>query len=176
MKSFSYVAFSLALLLSIGFAAHANAQSASCVSTGGYNPVSGLSCNGATVAPLGCNNTAGFSSANGTPCNGETPAANGYNGIAVGSNNFLNGCYATMGYSATTGYACNTAINGIVYAGTLGTINVGLPGTDTTPSLTAPGLPTTGDGSNAIVNIALMLALASVAVVASRSGLSYSKN
>ncbi len=176
MKILSSVLFTLALLIGVGFTAQVHAQAAGCSTSGGYNPNTGMSCNGSTVVPLGCSSTAGFSTVNNTPCNGSTVVANSYNGTMVNSNTYLNGCSSTAGFSTTTGYACNTAINGIIYAGpTVGTVNIGLPGV-TTITPTSPGLPTTGAGNNLIVNILLLTSAAIVTVVAFRSVLAYSRN
>jgi hypothetical protein len=164
-KILSGVLFSAALMLGLFFIAPvANAQVAGCTTTGGYNPVTGMSCNGAVTILQGCSSTAGFSSANGVPCNGNTAAANGYNNVTVGSNGYLNGCASLSGYSSTTGYACNAAINGIIYAGPAGTVNIGLPGTvATAPVTTTPGLPTTGAGQNALPTMLLLIASAGLA-------------
>lgn len=158
MKIFTSIVFSLILLLGVGFAAQqAHAQVAGgCGSTAGYSTTTGVSCNGAVVIPIGCTSTAGFNSNTGQPCNGATAQMNGYNGITVGANNFLNGCVSTNGYSATTGYPCNMVVNGVVYNGFPVTTPVVInPG--------SPGLPTTGAGQNALINIAVLLGSAMVA-------------
>lgn len=162
MKVFSSILFSLALLLGVGFTLEAHAQVAGCTSTSGYNTATGMSCNGATTIPMGCSSTAGFSASTGMPCNGAaSPAANGYNGVMVGQNGYLNGCTSTSGYSATTGSPCNMAINGVIYTGNGTTVNTGLP---TTPVVTTnPGLPTTGAGTNAFINVFLLLSAGLIA-------------
>lgn len=159
MKLFLSVFFSLALVAAIGLTSHVSAQVAGCTTTGGYNPVTGMSCNSATSVPPGCSSTAGFSSSTGTPCNSNTTLANGYDGNVVGANGYLNGCTSLSGFSTTTGYSCNAAINGIIYDGPNGTVNIGLPGTVTTPSL-----PTTG-GQNAIPTMILLIGAATLAAV-----------
>lgn len=172
MKLFSSIIFSLALLVGIGFATqYAHAQVAGCMTTNGYNTTTGMPCSGTTAVPIGCLGTAGFSSATGTPCNGLSAAANSYNGNTVDTNGYLNGCLSTSGFSATTGYPCNMAVNGIMYTGNGTTVNTGVPPIITPPTTVNPGLPTTGAGQNALLNLGALLAAALVAAAGIRYGL-----
>ena len=82
----------------------------------------------------------------------------------VNSSGYLDGCTSTSGYSATTGYSCDMAVNGIIYTGGGTTVNTGLPATTVTTS-TSPGLPTTGAGQDTLVNLAVLLGSGLVAAL-----------
>lgn len=177
MKTLSSIIFSLVLILGIGFSVqHASAQTTGCFSTGGYSTTTGMACNGATMVPAGCTTTAGFSGTTGTPCNGVPASVNGYNGSVVGTNGYLNGCTSAAGYSATTGYPCNMSVNGVVYTGNGTTVVTTATPTPTTvvTTTTSPGLPTTGAGQNTLLNLAVLLGSATVAVAGIRYGLRHS--
>lgn len=170
MKILSSIIFSLVLILGIGFAAqHVSAQTTGCSSTSGYSTTTGMSCNGATTIPVGCTTTTGFSGTTGMPCNGSTASANNYNGSTVGTNGYLNGCTSAVGYSATTGYPCNMSVNGVTYTGNGTTVTTTAPTTVTT--VTSPGLPITGAGQNALLNIVALLGSAFVVVAGIRYSL-----
>ena len=122
----------------------------------------GVPCNNQTAIPAGCVNVAGFSSslAN-TACNGLSPAANGYGGSMVSQLGFLDGCYSIKGFSASTGIACNSQIDNIIYTGAGTTINTGLPAD-------YPSLPTTGAGQYALINLASLIAAATISALSIR--------
>gem|GEM_PF-6678090 len=160
------------VIFSMGFAGMASAQAnlaAGCSSTVGYSTTSGVACNGSTTIPVGCTSVAGFSTTTGTPCNGLSYYANG-------GTQFPNGCNSTAGFSTVTGAPCNgasgvgpngvtyyiagcnsafgySAISGLACNTIMGTMpQVAGSGT------TTPGLPTTGEGAQALFT-AMMLVL-----------------
>jgi hypothetical protein len=149
MKNKILFAFlSLALVFgAFGFAgvevAHAQAVPSfpiGCTSNLAYSVTTGRPCNGtstATMNVLGCSTALGYSILNGTPCDGSTVAIQ-----------YLAGCTDIYDYSVISGAACNgTAVAQMSY-------NV----------VTTPGLPVTGAGMNAIVDLGLLLSLAIAAV------------
>ncbi|MES2315535.1 MAG: hypothetical protein V4486_02240 [Patescibacteria group bacterium] len=123
----------------------AQAQTASfpsgCASGLGYSATTGNPCNGTNTATNrympGCSSSAlGYSATTGEPCSGGSVAIQ-----------WLAGCTSTVGFSSIDGSPCNGTAR--VTPVVLGTSN--------------PGLPTTGAGGNASMNIILLLASAGVA-------------
>ena len=152
MKNKILFAFlSLALVFGVvGFAgaqiAHAQVVPSfpiGCTSNLGYSVTNGTPCNGTAFATMniaGCTTALGYSVTTGIPCDGSSVAIQ-----------YLAGCSSIYGFSSISGAACN------------GTSVV----QSTTPPVTTPGLPVTGAGSSALVNMMLLLSSAIVAVVGS---------
>lgn len=146
-KIFFSLVLSLAVLVVGGFvgAGTADAQVATypsgCASWLGYSVNNGAPCNGtnnATDNPMqGCSSALGFSITNGSPCSGGTVAID-----------HLDGCSNIYGFSTINGDPCN------------GTMNVSYA-----PGVYPIYLPTTGDGGNASVNIALLVSSGLVAII-----------
>lgn len=147
---------SLALVLfGIGIigSGRAEAQSASfpagCSSAMGYSITTGTPCNGTNIATQsipGCPTPIGYSTTSGVPCSGTSfPIF------------YLAGCTTGFGYSTVDGRPCN------------GTAAATFAPT-TTPTIPAtPGLPTTGEGGNAPINM-LVLGISGIISIA---GLTY---
>jgi hypothetical protein len=146
----------LAMIVMMGFISigEASAQTSpfppGCASALGYSATTGNPCNGtstATSRPMpGCTSALGYSATTGKPCSGGDVALN-----------FLVGCTSVNGYSSITGEPCNgtsVATNGFV----------ALSPTYVGGSTNTPGLPTTGAGGEAPMNV-LMMALSLGVVV-----------
>jgi hypothetical protein len=112
--------------------------------------------------PVGCTSNLGYSVTNGSPCNGTSYATMN-----------ISGCTTALGYSVTTGTPCDGSSVAIQYLAGCSSINglssisgVACDGTSSGVAtvVTTPGLPVTGAGANALVNIALLFALAIVAI------------
>jgi hypothetical protein len=191
MKRFAKITFIFLFALAVGVfgvqSVGAQTLPAGCTTTNGYSTSSGVACNGVTTSTVsGCTSPAGFSTVNGQPCNGLTIAGNGstgaayttffpagctsasgfstVNGVActTGVVTYLNGCSGTLtGFSTSTGLACSLAsgINAGIIAGANTGTGTGGTGTGT------PGLPSTGAGGNALMNIALLLVAGGIAAV-----------
>lgn len=113
--------------------------SAGCTSALGYSVTTGAPCNGTATATMnipGCATALGYSLTTGIPCDGSSVAIQ-----------YLAGCSSVNGFSNISGSPCNGT-------NSIEPISV---------TVTTPGLPVTGAGSNALVN---MIVLASSAVVA----------
>jgi hypothetical protein len=149
MKNKILFAF-LSLVLVFGVAGFAGTQTAhaqtapsfpvGCTSNLAYSVTNGLPCNGTGVATmniLGCSTALGYSILNGAPCDGSSVAIQ-----------YLYGCTSIYGFSVVSGAACN------------GTAVVQL----SSDVITTPGLPVTGAGTDALLNLTLLLSLAVVAV------------
>lgn len=126
---------------------NADAQTAlfpsGCSSGFGYSATTFTPCNGTVNSPLisplpGCTTPLGFSSTTNLPCSGTSVAIS-----------FLAGCSSTSGYSVISARPCN---------GTLVATGVG-----STPVV--PGLPTTGDGGNALENVLILIASGLLALI-----------
>lgn len=147
---FSLLSFAL-VFGAIGFigAQTAHAQVApsfpvGCTSNLGYSVTNGTPCNGssfATTSISGCATALGYSVTTGIPCDGNATAIS-----------YLAGCTSIYGFSNISGAACDGTTTGLTTVVT------------TTPT---PGLPVTGTGSNALLNIVLLLASATLVVVGS---------
>lgn len=111
-----------------------------CTSNLGYSVTNGIPCNGTSFATLnipGCTTALGYSTTSGAPCDGASVAMP-----------YLNGCTSIYGYSTLSGAACS-GTNLVQYD----------------PAVTVvPGLPVTGAGTNALINLALLFSVAVVAV------------
>jgi hypothetical protein len=138
--------FALALVFGVvGFAGTIHAQVApnflaGCTSDLGYSVTNGSPCNGTAIATLnvpGCTTVLGYSITSGAPCDGAS--------VAIP---YLNGCTSVYGYSTLSGAACS-GTNLVQYDPT---------------ATTTPGLPVTGAGTNALVDLTLLFSLAVVAV------------
>lgn len=147
-KAFLLV-LALVLLGSALGASSVGAQTASfpagCTSGLGYSVTTGNPCTGTSTAITsflpGCSSALGYSTTNGVPCSGGSVAIN-----------FLAGCSSIYGYTTVNGMPCNgTAVASLQ----------GVPPTYIPPS--SPGLPTTGLGGEALLNL---LFLGSSALVA----------
>jgi len=139
---------SLALVFgAVGFAGvqTASAQafpsfSAGCTSNWGYSVINGNPCNGtssATMSLPGCATPLGYSLTTGAACSGVS--------VAIP---YLAGCTSIYGFSTISGVACN-----------------GTNVVQSTTVITTPYLPTTGAGSDALVNLFLLLSSAVVAII-----------
>jgi hypothetical protein len=167
-KLFSLVLSFALILAGFGVFSVANAQVATpvpfptfpagCSSALGYSITTGLPCSGTSVAtsmPAGCTTALGFSVTSGVPCSGTSVALP-----------YLAGCLSIFGFSSITSQPCN----GTAFAeGTVVTPPV------TPPVVVVPGLPTTGAGGSAAVNIALLvgsglISLFGIAYLAKRRG------
>ena len=112
---------------------------AGCTSNLAYSVKNGMPCNGTNVATmniLGCSNAIGYSIYSGAPCDGASVAIQ-----------YLYGCTSVYDYSVISGAACN------------GTTIAQL-----SSNIVTPGLPVTGAGTNAIVDLMLLFSLGVVAV------------
>lgn len=119
----------------------------------------------AQVAPsfaVGCTSNLGYSVTNGNPCNGTAFATMN-----------ISGCTTALGYSVTTGVPCDGSSVAIEFLAGCSSINGNstisgaLCNGESSPAVTVvttPGLPVTGAGTNALVNLALLLSLAFVAI------------
>ncbi len=149
MKTINFL-FVLSLIFVFSFslvAPRASAQTSfpdGCASALGYSVTNGAPCNGrgvATMGPLpGCETALGYSATNGAPCSGGS--------IALF---YLAGCSSIYGYSTVNGQPCNG-----------GASVASAPGTGSG----IPGLPTTGEGGNALKNIALLFTSGAIALLA----------
>jgi hypothetical protein len=152
--NFLYIFLVVVLLAGfLGFN-NANAQTSTsvnpfpegCSSALGYSVTTGHPCNGTstvTTGPLpGCSTALGYSVTNGVPCSGSSVALS-----------YLAGCSSIYGYSTFTGRPCN----GTSVAATVAVNNP-------TGGTTIPGLPTTGDGGNALKNVLLLTVSGLIAV------------
>jgi len=140
---------SLALVFGVGFAGAqvANAQVApsfamGCTSNLGYSVTNGSPCNGTSNATMnisGCTTALGYSVTTGTPCDGAA--------IAI---SYLAGCSSINGFSTISGLSCDgtNSVSGV-------------------PVVVAPGLPVTGAGSDALLNVILLLSSALVVAIGS---------
>jgi hypothetical protein len=111
---------------------------------------------------MGCTSNLGYSVTNGTPCNGTAYATMN-----------ISGCTTALGYSVTTGTPCDGSSIAISYlAGCssvngLSTISGALCDGTSSPAVTVvttPGLPVTGAGTNALVDLLLLSFLAVTAI------------
>jgi len=112
--------------------------------------------------PVGCTSNLGYSVSNGNPCNGTAYATMN-----------ISGCTTALGYSLTTGTPCDGSSVAIQYlagcSSTSGLSTISGANCDGTSSVpvtivTTPGLPVTGAGTNALVNIMLLFSLGIIAV------------
>ena len=153
-KIFTLFAFAMLMVGFIGIGGIEKAYAADsdfpegCSSALGYSITTGLPCNGTNSATVGflpgCSTALGYSTVDGRACSGSSVALQ-----------YLAGCTSMAGYSTRTGAACNgTAVATIV------------PGT---PIPTTPGLPLTGAGGNALLNLFTLI----VSGVLVTSGLAY---
>jgi hypothetical protein len=120
-----------------------------CNSNLGYSITNGLPCNGTSIATsyiAGCTTILGYSITNGATCDGAA--------VAIP---YLNGCSSVNGFSIVSGAPCNGTMNATTDP------SIAAASTVTTTTVT-PGLPVTGAGNNALVNLALLFSLAVVAV------------
>ncbi len=112
---------------------------AGCASGLGYSVSTGSPCSGTAIAntsPLpGCSTALGYSVTTGAACSGVA--------VAIP---YLAGCTSIFGYSSITAQPCN----GTAFA-------EGAIVPPPVPPVIIPGLPTTGAGGNAPLNIALLL-------------------
>jgi hypothetical protein len=112
--------------------------------------------------PVGCTSNLGYSVTNGSPCNGTSYATMN-----------ISGCTTALGYSVTTGIPCDGSSVAIQYLAGCSSINglstisgAACNGTSSPAVvIVTPGLPVTGAGTNALVNLTLLFALAIVAIV-----------
>ncbi len=114
-----------------------------CSSALGFSITTGSSCNGTTSATIGflpgCVTAIGYSIITGQACSGGTLPIQ-----------YLSGCSSVLGYSTITGAACN-GTNFATLSPTEIVIN--------------PGLPTTGEGGNAPLNVAISFVSAALAAI-----------
>ncbi|HLP86766.1 MAG TPA: hypothetical protein VK153_02725 [Candidatus Paceibacterota bacterium] len=137
-KIFSLFTFAMLIIGFIGIGGINKAHAADsdfpqgCSSALGYSVTTGSPCNGTNSATVGflpgCTTALGYSTLDGRACSGSSVALQ-----------YLAGCTSTFGYSTRTGAACNGT--------SVATI---LP---VTPTPTTPGLPLTGAGGNAPLNL-----------------------
>ncbi len=152
IKKILFPILSLALIVfSVSFINVQSTQAATstfpegCASGLGYSATNGSPCNGRSTATIrymaGCTSAVGFSATTGIPCSGSSVAID-----------WLAGCTSVFGYSSITGEPCNgTDFVSVVYI----------------PPATNPGLPTTGAGGNAPLNMILLLSSGMIALAGS---------